>query len=167
MTATLDGNRKLAAARLGVTFAEYQQHVDAGEQWCTGCRDWHSLAAFYRDATRTNGLSRRCRDSRQNPRLTPDDPVKLRARWRVQTEVRAGRLPHPNDVPCVDCGHRFGEGDDPDRRHEYDHHRGYDDEHALDVIALCTIDHGARERARRKPELLAGVVGAYLEAKTR
>lgn len=167
MTATLDGNRRIAAGRLGLELDEYQGHLDAGEVWCIGCRRFHPADRFHRDATRLNGLSRRCRDARQERRITPPDPIKVRARNRVQTEVRAGRLPHPNTVPCVDCGHVFGEGDDPARRHEYDHHNGYDDDHVLDVVVVCTVDHGRRESERRKPELLAAVVGAYLEAKAR
>jgi len=166
VTATLDGNRKIAAGRIGVAVDEYQAHVDAGEQWCTGCRAWHPLERFARDATRLNGLARRCRDARQAQPSVPD-PVKRRARDRVHNEVRLGRFPRADDLPCIDCGHEVGRDSDDGRRHEYDHHHGYDDEHALDVIVLCTPCHGARERARRKPELLAAVVDAYLETKTR
>ena len=30
---------------------------------------------------------------------------KLQARQRVNVEVRSGRRPHPNTLPCTDCGH--------------------------------------------------------------
>lgn len=164
MTATLEGGRKTAATKLGLSVEEYEAHLAAGEQWCIGCRAFHPLSAFHRDASRVNGLGRRCRDARQN-RLTPDDPVKVRARSKVRTEVRAGRLPHPGDVPCVDCGHEVGQDGDDGRRHEYDHHLGYAPEHELDVVARCSVCHGAAERRRRKPEQLAAVVTAYLDAK--
>lgn len=35
-----------------------------------------------------------------------------------------------------------------ERRHEYDHFRGYDADHQLDVESACTSCHGARRKAR-------------------
>ncbi len=60
---------------------------------------------------------------------------KKRARTLVNVEVRFGRIPRPNSLPCADCGHVWVPGG---RRHEYDHYHGYDDAHALDVEAVCT-----------------------------
>lgn len=50
---------------------------------------------------------------------------KIQARQRINVEVRTGRRPHPNTLPCADCGHIWEEGE---RRHEYDHHLGYIDQ---------------------------------------
>ncbi|WP_175974548.1 hypothetical protein [Burkholderia sp. BCC1047] len=83
---------------------------------------------------------------RPGPAATPArDGDKVQARQRVNVEVRTGRRPHPNDLPCVDCGHIYAIGE---RRHEYDHHLGYAAEHHLDVQAVCTSCHAKRDSAR-------------------
>lgn len=63
------------------------------------------------------------------------DGDKVQARQRVNVEVRTGRRPHPNTLPCTDCSHVWVLGE---RRHEYDHHRGYAAAHHLDVEPVCT-----------------------------
>jgi phage gp29-like protein len=63
------------------------------------------------------------------------------ARSAVNQKVRSGKLPHPNDVPCVVCGHSPGT---KERRHEYDHTKGYAPEHHLDVESVCTECHKKR-----------------------
>lgn len=63
------------------------------------------------------------------------DGDKKQARQRVNVEVRTGRRPHPNTLSCVDCCHVWREGE---RRHEYDHHLGYQAENHLDVQPVCT-----------------------------
>lgn len=68
---------------------------------------------------------------------------KKQARQRINVEVRSGRRPHPSTLPCTDCEHI---GDD--KRHEYDHHLGYDAEHHLDVEPVCTTCHAARDSKR-------------------
>jgi len=55
-------------------------------------------------------------------------------------------MPHPNTLPCSDCGHIHADGE---RRHEYDHHRGYEGDAKFDVEAVCTTCHADRERGRR------------------
>ena len=77
----------------------------------------------------------------------PRDGDKEQARQRINVEVRTGRRPHPNTLPCVDCGHVWSEGE---RRHEYDHHKGYAAAHHLDVVAVCTTCHAQRDGARAK-----------------
>lgn len=71
---------------------------------------------------------------------------RMQARQRVNVEVRTGRRPHPNTLPCSDCGHTWRKGE---RRHEYDHHLGYEPEHHLDVEPVCTTCHAARDNARK------------------
>lgn len=73
---------------------------------------------------------------------TPRDGDKKQARQRINVEVRTGYRPHPNKLPCEDCGHIWEEGE---RRHEYDHHKGYDAEHHSDVEAVCTSCHAKRD----------------------
>ena len=72
----------------------------------------------------------------------PRDGDRKQARQRINVEVRTGHRPHPNTLPCVDCGHVWRAGE---RRHEYDHHRGYAAEHHLDVVAVCTLCHAKRD----------------------
>ncbi len=76
----------------------------------------------------------------------PRDGDKIQARQRVNVEVRTGRRPHPNTLPCTDCGHVWRPGE---RRHHYDHHLGYAAEHHLDVEPVCTTCHAARDQKPR------------------
>ncbi len=75
----------------------------------------------------------------------PRDGDKIQARQRINVEVRTGHRPHPNDLPCADCGHIWSEGE---RRHEYDHHEGYAAEHHGSVQPVCTTCHAARDSAK-------------------
>lgn len=75
----------------------------------------------------------------------PRDGDKKQARQRINVEVRTGRRKHPNDLPCVDCGHIWREGE---RRHEYDHHLGYGADHHYDVEPVCTECHSKRDGAK-------------------
>jgi hypothetical protein len=79
------------------------------------------------------------------PPHAPRDGDKVQARQRINVEVRTGQRPHPNSLPCVDCGHVWSEGE---RRHEYDHHKGYAAEHHYDVEPVCTTCHTARDSAK-------------------
>lgn len=71
----------------------------------------------------------------------PRDDDRKQARQRINVEVRTGRRPHPNTLPCTDCGHVWKPGE---RRHEYDHHLGYSAAHHLDVQPVCTTCHSRR-----------------------
>ena len=72
---------------------------------------------------------------------SPRDGDKKQARQRINVLVRTGRLEHPNTLPCKDCGHIWKRGE---RRHEYDHHKGYDAAHHYDVESVCTTCHSKR-----------------------
>lgn len=67
--------------------------------------------------------------------FSPRSGDKVQARQRINVEVRSGRRPHPNTLPCADCAHVWKEGE---RRHEYDHHLGYEAAHHYDVEPVCT-----------------------------
>ena len=128
-------------------------------KWCTGCKEEHPIDAFGRDSSRTDGLASVCLASRrvkvQKPRLgslgrrkwlvETRDGDKRQARRRINYLVERGRLPSPADLPCIDCGHARG---DEERRHEYDHARGYDRENQLYVEAVCSTCHHKREAVR-------------------
>lgn len=132
--------------------------------WCTGCKARHPREAFGADRSRGRGFAASCyrhrktmyertyvrrgRPSRVGQRLAATrDGDKRQARARVNHEVEVGRRPHPNALPCADCGHQWSAGE---RRHEYDHHLGYGAAHQLDVQPVCTSCHRTRESRRRK-----------------
>lgn len=153
---------KTAAARVGIMVTEYERRVAAGLKWCGNCQAWHERDAFARDASRGDGLAAYCRESvsrRYRATYVPKGPPerygpvplpardgdKRQARKRVNVLVRTGRLPRPNDLPCVDCGHVWAPGE---RRHEYDHYLGYAAEHHLSVQAVCSACHHRRAEVR-------------------
>lgn len=83
------------------------------------------------------------------PGPAPKQPVpgnKQQARQRINVEVRTGYRPHPNSMPCADCGHIWAPGE---RRHEYDHHKGYDSDNHMNVEPVCTTCHAARDSHRK------------------
>jgi phage gp29-like protein len=67
---------------------------------------------------------------------------RVRARSAINQKIRSGKVPDPNDVPCADCGHEYNGKDGI--RHEYDHYKGYSEDHALDVKSVCTDCHKRR-----------------------
>ena len=95
------------------------------------------------DVRRANPLT-----GRPGPAPAPArDGDKIQARQRVNVEVRTGRRPHPNTLPCTDCGHIWSA---TERHHEYDHHLGYAAEHHFRVEPVCTTCHHRRDNRRAK-----------------
>jgi len=175
---SIEGVRRAAAARIGVTIEEYERRLAEGERWCSGCKAWHPLDAFTRDGSRGDGLARACRDvqskrgkeryvpvpvaERKSPGPAPQPPRDgdvRQARERVALLVRTGRLPRPGTRPCADCGHL---GDD--RRHEYDHRLGYGGGHHEDVEPVCTVCHAHRSRERGELVQVRGPHGRFATA---
>ena len=95
--------------------------------------------------------------------MPPRDGDKIQARQRINVEVRTGRRPHPNALPCADCAHEWKTGE---RRHEYDHHLGYAAAHHYDVEAVCTTCHRRRVTERRELEQRRGPDGRYIQKET-
>lgn len=129
-------------------------------KWCTACKADHPISAFGKDKSRWDGLAACCLASRRvkvrKPRLgrpgrrgwqvPTRDGDKKQARRRVNYLVEQGRIPHPEDLPCMDC---LDEVYINSYRHEYDHVKGYDGENQLYVEAVCSRCHHNREDARR------------------
>lgn len=172
------GALKTAAVRVGLSLHDYLSKISNGLKWCHGCRAWRPVENFGKDRTRGDGLSARClrhrRVETKQPRKAGINPVtgrpgpapklaesgnKLQARQRINIEVRTGRRSSPNDLPCVDCGHLYREGE---RRHEYDHHLGYDAEHHYDVESVCSTCHRARTTSRGELVQARGARGRYV-----
>lgn len=154
------GALKAAATRVGLGTNEYQDRINKGLLWCTRCQAWHPAEAFAIDRSRVmRGRAGSCRQSisaaarssyvpRERPakgrrHVEARDDDRKQARRRVNYLVEIGHLPNPNTLACLDCGH---EG--VDRRHEYDHHRGYAPEHHEDVEPVCSRCHHTREAKR-------------------
>lgn len=148
-----------AAKRIGISVEEYVKRRTGGEKWCGRCKVWHHVSAFGKDSTRGDGLTASCLASRhvvqhslqlQTRRsgwLTPTrGGDKRQARRRINYLVEQGRIPRPDDLPCMDCGDEVYLNT---YRHEYDHAKGYDGENQLYVEPVCTRCHHNREEARR------------------
>ncbi len=135
---------------------------ERSEKPCANCTQTKSLDQFAIDRSRPDGRTYWCRECRNararrthvwSTRTRPKGTVLVpfrdgdvkQARRRVNYLVEADLIPAPNALPCVDCGHEWEEGE---RRHEYDHHRGYAAEHHETVEAVCTTCHHAREMQR-------------------
>ena len=166
---TKAGGLKIAAARSGVSVEEWQRRTAAGLKWCVNCREWQPRTTFKVDRSRADGLVPSCAESRNRrarelrvpvpaedrkpmgpPPMAPRDDDKAQARQRINVEVRTGRRPRPNTLPCTDCGHVWKPGE---RRHEYDHYLGYAAEHHYDVQPVCTLCHHKRDNKRSKAEI--------------
>ncbi len=59
--------------------------------------------------------------------------------------------PHPNTLPCVDCGHVWFEGE---RRHQYVDSAGEVSEHD-DAVVVCILCHQKRRRPRPEQDEVA------------
>lgn len=162
MAQTHDGGVKYAAQCAGVSYDEYIRKIDSGENWCNGCKRWHLREAFGSDRSRWTGVAACCLAYRRararqlfvsRSRGLPPGPApkpprngdKRQARKRVNQLVKSGKLARPNELPCWDCRHVWRAGE---RRHEYDHFRGYAAENHLDVQPVCTTCHYRREKKR-------------------
>lgn len=127
--------------------SEFQRRADTRalngwryRSWCATCvRERDRLAEERR--RRESGVPQRF-GPLPNP---PRDGDRMQARQRINVEVRTGRRPRPNTLPCTDCGHVWSAGE---RRHEYDHYLGYAAEHHDDVEPVCTICHSRRAWAK-------------------
>jgi hypothetical protein len=54
----------IAASRIGIPLAEYQQHIRAGLKWCAGHHTWHAGGAdtFYPRPLSVDGLDNVCKE---------------------------------------------------------------------------------------------------------
>lgn len=129
------------------------------DKWCRLCQGRHDRRMFATDRSRADRLASACREATNlrardaytpkgspthsgPPPHPPRDGDKQQARQRINILVRTGRLAHPNMLPCCDCGHIWSTGE---RRHEYDHHRGYAAAYHYDVEPVCTTCHVKRD----------------------
>lgn len=146
------------AEMVGCTAEEYGEHIEAGEKWCTGCKQWHDRSAFGKDSSRSDGLAGSCRVAKnghpdhdtptgrpRGRRRCPRDGDKDQARGWVHHLVAQGLLEPASTQPCSDCGH---ERSRPGRLHQFDHYLGYAAGHHGDVEVVCTPCHYRREVIR-------------------
>jgi hypothetical protein len=67
-------------------------------------------------------------------------PRRHRTYYLVYKAIEKGIIQSPKKINCIDCGKQAD---------EYDHPRGWDEEHALDIEAVCHSCHLEREVKRR------------------
>jgi len=113
-----------------------ENRVEVGRNLCKPCKNAAVRARYVK----------RPHPGRRGWLAPTRDGDRKQARRRVNYLVEQGLIPHPNDLPCLDCGDMVFT-DRP--RHEYDHARGYDGENQLYVEPVCARCHRAREEARR------------------
>lgn len=137
-------------------FAKDSSRPDGLTYWCKACRN---------DRSRRNHTSR-ATGAKPGPERFPErDGDQRQARRSVNHLVEIGQMARPNDLPCTDCGHVWSLGE---RRHEYDHHKGYGTGHHLDVEPVCTTCHHDREtgRVRRPVSARRSTAGSSAAART-
>lgn len=69
---------------------------------------------------------------RANLKELAEHPEQVKARKALNHEVEKGRMPPASDSLCYYCGEQAS---------EYHHHKGYEQEHWLDVIPVCSSCH--------------------------
>jgi hypothetical protein len=163
MAQTPEGAIKALANKAGIPLSVFLENILKGLKWCYQCKTFHPIADFGKDSSRYDGLTPLCakaRNDRQrrtyvpvppeqikygpNP-YAPRDGDKKQARQRINVLVRTKKIPHPQTLPCTDCGHIWVKGE---RRHEYDHYLGYAAEHHYHVQPVCSKCHASREVKR-------------------
>ena len=156
------GGVKIAADKIGISVEEYLQNVNSGLKWCSTCKTFLSRDFFFDSTTRRDGKLTQCKECarvrrrnnyKQNPPKKMNcnslqrDGDKIQARYSVRHQIRSGKLPHAQTLPCIDCGH-IGH----DLLHEYDHYLGYAGINHLNVQCVCNPCHRKREQQRRKQQ---------------
>lgn len=151
------GRIKQFCKKNNISLNDYLENVSKGIKWCTGCKTWHNVTSFRIDKSRYDGYSAICAQMRNKisrsvyspkPRpsngrrfVPPRNEDRKQARRRVNYLVESRLIPHPNELPCFDCGHIWNEGE---RRHEYDHYKGYEIENHESVQSVCSTCHYKR-----------------------
>lgn len=105
--------------------------VEAGRRLCKVCRNLRSRGSYVKKGP----------PGRRGWLAPVRNGDKLQARRRINYLVEQGLISHPDDLPCLDCA-------DGNRRHEYDHARGYNGDNQLYVEPVCSKCHHNREDAR-------------------
>ena len=157
MAITIEGAKKIAAKKLGITLNRYLGFEKSGFKYCCGCKKWHAKNRFKKDKSRTDGLSAQCSSWRsllsrrlyvKRPRPKPgrrfiaarNGDIKQAGR-RVNHLIAVGLLSSPRTLPCNECGHAYRKGG---MRHDYHHYKGYSSEHHETVEVLCRSCHSKR-----------------------
>jgi len=143
------GFKKIAAGRIGIEYSEYCANLDAGLKWCSYGRHWTNINRFPPDSSRIDGKAQACkpchvkfhRSLKRKPTKSDREKLKIQAKNKVNNTIRAGKLPKASTIPCSKCGH-FGN----DKKHQYHHHKGYEEQFHLDVVVLCIRCHCIEER---------------------
>lgn len=155
MSLTIVGAQKIAAKKSGLSLDEYLSRINQGLKRCYKCKEWKARSEFNISNSRGDGLCVWCKycmhkqflKKYKHKRLvySPRDGDKVQARRWINIQVKKGLRPHPNTLPCADCGHIWKPGD---QRHQYDHYLGYSSNHHYDVEVVCSSCNFKRELKR-------------------
>lgn len=164
-------NRQGLPSDQAVARQKAKKLLKAGRKKCSSCGEIKSVEDFYRNAARKDGFDDYCRLCRsvavRKYNRTPKGrrvqveaqlrwqknnweekktamreyyrlhPKRTAARSAVSNAVASGRLPRASTKRCVKCGCAA---------EHYHHHNGYEQEHWLDVVPICSTCHGKEHR---------------------
>lgn len=66
---SMETRMEIGATKLGISADEYRAHVEAGEKWCGGHREWHARDAFFPGEQQKMGRGE-CRAWRQQKQVS-------------------------------------------------------------------------------------------------
>jgi hypothetical protein len=150
--------RKSAAKRLGIPIEDYLEKINLNLKWCSVCQSWQNIHNFNQNRSAHDDKDKICRECRRSFDKARYKPVEQRkpgrskpsrdgdkrqARNKVNYAVACRKIPAAKTLSCFDCGHIGG-----DRKHEYDHYKGYAGVNHLDVQCVCVPCHVKREKQR-------------------
>ena len=117
---------------------------------CPKCKTFNPTSKFDKDRTKKDGYHSACKDcvrtykqgyrqtekgkesqKRRSEKKRAKFPKRIKARQILNYAVQRGKIPRPESINCA-C---------KQPAKEYHHHKGYEPEHWLDVVALCSKCH--------------------------
>lgn len=107
---TPNGAAKCAARHHGLSLEDYQAKLSAGLKWCSSCRAWVDRDTFSRDASRSDGLSTRCKpcEKAKYKRFRPRQrELEAQNRAGINERMRCWRSDPTNAAKQRACSRRY------------------------------------------------------------
>lgn len=100
---------------------------------CASRQTWNRSAAGKESYRRyRNSKKGKVADKKSDKNNRKNYPERIKARMAVSHAIEAGKLSPVSGLHCIQCG---------EPAEQYHHHKGYGEEHWLDVIPLCIQCH--------------------------
>lgn len=143
-------------------FSRHKRNPDGRQSWCKACMrktnarwgatpNGRASKAKYKRTDKGRATERRYQQSEhkksiRKQKLLHDTSYRNRLRARTATNhaIRAGTLPRPDTLTCIECGCPAS---------EYHHHRGYAEKHWLDVVPMCRPCHKMTDTRKQQSVL--------------